>query len=173
MGSGLNASASQGLTAVSTTTDNATAANIIHNSAANGSTAAQLRRNTTTQSGLSPAEESSSSNGSSHSASVSDAVGRGSADNAVSDSTSVASQSTPDKVCEVTLVVTVMPEVMPTRNVTGFQSVQMLTTFPRLPTLLHLAGKEDSFASLLPCIWSHYTYGGDKELHMALQTDRA
>ena len=101
-GTGDKASASQGLTAVSTTTSNVTAGNVIHNSAANGSTAALLSSTSQTGSLLpSSANNTSniaSSNGSSNSLSASDAVGRGSAENVVADSTSVASESTPDKV---------------------------------------------------------------------------
>lgn len=97
-GTRTNASASQGLTAVSTNSMNMTAGNMIQNGAANGSLAAHLSSTTQAGSSWSPSANNTGNSHGSNSTSVSNAAAAGNAQNAVSDSTSVAAQSTTDQV---------------------------------------------------------------------------
>lgn len=98
VGTGHNASASQGLTSVATTSDNTTASNAIHNNAANGSSAAQLSSYTQTGSTLQANSNRNNSNHSSHSESAINAAADDQVQNAVADSTGVTSKTTQDQV---------------------------------------------------------------------------
>ena len=95
-GTGRNASASQGLTAVTTTANSTANSDIIHNSAAAGSSAADLSSSSAAQSQTGSSKDRHSSN-SSTGGDVS-ATGPGKAANVVSDSSEVSTTATPDKV---------------------------------------------------------------------------
>ena len=89
VGMGENASAKQGLTSVSTTSNDTMAGNAIHSSAASGSSAAQLSSYTQT---------STNSNKPSHSTSANNALADTQLLNSVADGTYVTSKSTQDEV---------------------------------------------------------------------------
>ncbi|DBA74120.1 TPA: hypothetical protein ACH3X1_010925 [Trebouxia sp. C0004] len=93
-GTGRNASANQGLTAVTTTTNKTANSNVIHNSAASGSSAADLSSSSAAQSQTGTSKDRQTSN----SSTAGDVSAMGKAANVVSDSSEASTTATPEHV---------------------------------------------------------------------------
>lgn len=131
-GTGNNASANQGLTAVTSTTNNTANSNIVHNSAAAGSSAADLSSNSAAQSQTGSSKDRHSSS----SSTAGDVSAVGKADNTASDSSETSTTATPDKVSRLTLASCVMTIQMAFHHAFSLLSKVCLDVSQRISTQL-------------------------------------